>query len=101
VTSGTASLNGFILSNGAHVWGLEVDVPGFEGGLDGFYIDYNGHQGPNTQGADIIYMLRCASATVLLEPCNSRLSGNPQTGAVGADFTRPNSINMWNELQGI
>jgi prepilin-type N-terminal cleavage/methylation domain-containing protein len=89
---------GVILQNGAYVWGFVTDGLGSEDGVDGIFLDYNGTEGPNQEGVDYMYLARCKDAKLALDPCGPRISGNGQTGVIGVDVTRANSLALWNSI---
>lgn len=85
--------SGFIMFNGAYVWGFQTNRPW---PTDGFLVDYNGLEAPNLMGTDIIYMIRCYDEETNGAACSEMTAA--RSGQIAVNTTSTISVELYNKL---
>jgi prepilin-type N-terminal cleavage/methylation domain-containing protein len=86
---------GFILPSGVHVWGLKVAMYDPD---DAFLIDYNGSDGPNIIGQDILYMMRCFDEVTNGQACVPSGARQHLHGEVDVLSNHTQSVDLYNKV---
>jgi hypothetical protein len=84
--------SGFIMMNGAYVWGFDR---GDNTNSDSFAVDYNGLDAPNLVGQDIIWLNRCYDEDTNGAAC----AHSPKLhGRVSSAKFDPDSVTLYEKL---